>query len=170
MLGGQRQGHVEVGGLEDPEPGQVLLRLHERTIGEDGLAPPVVDDGSVDGCAETAGEDPVALGLQALVEDVDSGRLGSAVARPGSWSSITETRYCISHHLLRSGRPVWVAIHPYYERHQPDRTPRPDVIHAVSSSRSMCSAMTTVRCRTSAREPGRLILRSMRRSGRTAHR
>ena len=41
-------------------------------------------------------------------------------------SSITETRYCISDHLLWSGRPSWAAAHPCYEHLCPDPTPPRD--------------------------------------------
>src|SRR5262249_4411821 len=37
-------------------------------------------------------------------------------------SSITETRYCISDHLLRFGRPSWATAHSYYEHPWPDPT------------------------------------------------
>ena len=74
-LGGEPQRHVEVGGLDDPEAGDVLLRLQVRPVGEHRLPVPAVDDGGRAGRREAAGEDPVAVGLELLVEDVDRGHL-----------------------------------------------------------------------------------------------
>ena len=44
-LGGQRQGGVEVRGLDDPEATDVLLGLEERAVGDVTSRPGVVDDG-----------------------------------------------------------------------------------------------------------------------------
>ena len=63
-LGGEPERHVEVGGLDDPEAGEVLLRLQVGPVGEHRLPAPAVDDGGRVGRPEAAGEDPVALGLE----------------------------------------------------------------------------------------------------------
>ena len=57
------------------------------------------------GRPEAAGEDPVALGLEPVVERVDGGLLVRG-GRGRLLSSITETRYCISDHLLWFGAPL----------------------------------------------------------------
>ena len=76
-LSRELQRHVEVGGFHDPEAGQVLLRLEERPVGEHRHAAAVVDDGGRGrATARPAGEDPVALGDEAVVEHVDRRHLG----------------------------------------------------------------------------------------------
>src|SRR6266700_7723466 len=70
-LGGELERHVEVGGLHDPEAGEILLRLQEGPVGEHSLLASVVDDGGRAGRREAAGEDPVALGYETVVEHVD---------------------------------------------------------------------------------------------------
>src|SRR6185312_9041378 len=57
----------------------------------------------------------------------------SGVARP-SWSKITETRYCISDHLLWSGDAPWAAAHPCYEHPCPDPTPPPGCLSRTSGT------------------------------------
>lgn len=42
---GELERHVEVGGLDDPEADDVLLRLQEGPVAEQRLPTPVVDDG-----------------------------------------------------------------------------------------------------------------------------
>jgi hypothetical protein len=75
-LGGELERHVEVGSLEDPEAGEILLRLQERPVGEYRLLAPVVDDGGRAGRREAGGEDPVTLLLEPVVERVDGRLLG----------------------------------------------------------------------------------------------
>src|SRR4029079_16984510 len=75
-LGGELERHIEGGCLDDPEAGKVLLGFQERSVGEHRLLSPIVDDGGRARCPEADGEDPVALGLEPLVEDVDGRRLG----------------------------------------------------------------------------------------------
>src|SRR6185295_10615317 len=70
-LGGELERHVEVGGLDDPEAGEILLRLQERPVGEHRLLASVVDDGGRAGRREAAGEDPVTLRHEPVVEHVD---------------------------------------------------------------------------------------------------
>src|SRR6185312_17190001 len=60
----------------DPEAGEVFLGLHERPVGEHFLAVAVVDHGGRVLRAESAGEDPVTIRLESLVEDVDRSHLG----------------------------------------------------------------------------------------------
>src|SRR5882757_10781714 len=70
-LGGELERHVQVGGLDDPEAGEMLLRLHERPVGEHRLLASVIDDRGRTGVCQPAGEDPVALRDQPVVEDAD---------------------------------------------------------------------------------------------------
>ena len=74
-LGGELERHVEVGGLDDPEAGEILLRLQEGPVGEHRLLASVVDDGGRAGRREATGEDPVALRLEPVVEHVDGRHL-----------------------------------------------------------------------------------------------
>ena len=70
-LAAQRERGVEVGGLDDPEAAEVLLRLGERAVGDDGLAVLRVHDGCDLGRFEAAAEHPLAGGLDLGVERVD---------------------------------------------------------------------------------------------------
>src|SRR4249919_3757926 len=51
-----------------------------------------------------------------------------------SVSLITETRYCISDHLLWFGAPPWAAAHPCYEHLCPNPTPLPDFFRGLSGT------------------------------------
>src|ERR1022692_5328316 len=70
-LGGELERHVEVGGLDNPEAGEILLRLQEGPVGEHRLPTSVVDDGGRAGRREATGEDPVTLRPEPVVERVD---------------------------------------------------------------------------------------------------
>jgi hypothetical protein len=52
------------------------------------------------------------------------------VARPAV-SSITDTRYCISDHLLWFGHPLWAATHRCYEHLCLDPTPPPGFLSRI---------------------------------------
>src|SRR4029077_17060641 len=73
-LGGELERHVEVGGLDDPEADEILLRLHEGPVAEHRLLASVVDNRGRAGRPEATGEDPVTLRHEPVVEHVD-GRL-----------------------------------------------------------------------------------------------
>src|SRR5262249_39115366 len=100
----------KVGGLDDPKAGEVLLRLHEGTVGDDRLVIAVVDDGGRVGRPEPAGEDPVTLGLEPVVERVDGGLLGRRL-RAGA---VVDHGEQVLH--VRSppvaGRPSWAPLTP----------------------------------------------------------
>src|SRR6185437_732145 len=49
-------------------------------------------------------------------------------------SLITETRYCISDHLLWFGAPLVGASHPCYEHLCPDPTPPPGCLSGLSAT------------------------------------
>ena len=67
-----RQGGVEVGGLDDPEPSDVLLGLQERAVGEEKITPLLgPDHGRARRRVQTASEDPRPLLQQRLVERID---------------------------------------------------------------------------------------------------
>ena len=66
--GGQRQGGVEVGRLDDPEAAELLLGLGEGAVGGDGLGAGGVDHRGHVGGVQAAGEHPGALGLELVVE------------------------------------------------------------------------------------------------------
>src|SRR5215472_12142727 len=70
-LGGELERHVEVGGLDDPEADEILLRLQEGPVGEYRLLAPVVDNRGRAGRREATGEDPMTLRLEPVVEHVD---------------------------------------------------------------------------------------------------
>ena len=70
-VGHERERGVEVGRVDDPEAGDVLLRLDEGPVGEDRLVTSAVDDRRGLGCGEAAREHPVAPGPEPLVELVD---------------------------------------------------------------------------------------------------
>src|SRR5487761_2640688 len=73
---------VEIGSLDDPESGQVLLGLHEGPVDDERLATSVVDDGGSVGPAEAGGEYPVAPGAEPVVEYIDRRGLGGG-GEPG---------------------------------------------------------------------------------------
>jgi hypothetical protein len=69
---GVAAGGVEVGGLDDPEPAQLLLGLGEGAVGgQDVAALGGVDDGGGVGGVQAAGGDPRTLLLELGVEGVD---------------------------------------------------------------------------------------------------
>lgn len=70
-FGGELKRDVEIGGLDDPNAGEKLLRLQEWSVAEHRLPTTVVDDGGCARRSESAGEEPVAIGLQAIVERID---------------------------------------------------------------------------------------------------
>src|SRR5688500_16962975 len=70
-LGGDLQCRVEVGCLDDPETAEVLLGLGERSVGRDHLVTGGVDGGRCLDRLQATAEDPVAVGLELLVERVD---------------------------------------------------------------------------------------------------
>ena len=67
-LGGERQGLVEVLGLDHPEATDVLLALEVRAVGDDVLALGVVDDAGGARALEASAEHPVAGGHDLVVE------------------------------------------------------------------------------------------------------
>src|SRR5579859_6834922 len=120
-LGGQPERHVEVGRIDDPEAGEVLLRLHEGTVGEQCLITPVVDHSGRAGHPEATGEYPVPLGLEPLVEHVDR----SVLVRGGEAGRVVDHGKQVLHREIiscRSGRPWRAAVHPCYEQPCPDPT------------------------------------------------
>src|SRR5215204_5190804 len=74
-LGGEFERLVQVCGLEDPEAGEVFLRLQKGSVGEQRLILAIVDDGGRGRGGKASGEDPVTLGLESVVERVDGYRL-----------------------------------------------------------------------------------------------
>src|SRR5260370_38899387 len=59
--------------------------------------------------------------------------ISSGVAEPAV-SSITETRYCILHHLLWFGVPSRAAAHPCNEHPRHDPTPPPGLLSRLSGT------------------------------------
>src|SRR6478735_8580743 len=74
-LGGELEGHVEVGGLDDPEAGEILLRFQEGPVGEHRLISATVDHGGRAWLCQAVGVDPVGLGAELVVERVDGRHL-----------------------------------------------------------------------------------------------
>jgi hypothetical protein len=60
-LGGELERHVEVGGLDDPEAGEILLRLQKGPSVNIASSPRLSMTVAVLGDARPAGEDPVTL-------------------------------------------------------------------------------------------------------------
>src|SRR5215471_3716831 len=121
---GELERHVEVTRLNDPEPGDVLLRFQERPVGDYRLAAPVVDQSGRAGRPEASGEDPVALGLEPFVEHVDGSHLG----RGGKAGFVVNHGNQIFH---LGSSPVFGGgrrrpAHFYYEQVCPNPTPPPD--------------------------------------------
>jgi hypothetical protein len=92
-LGGELERHVEIGGLDDPEAAEVLLRLQKGpsvTIASPPrLSMTVAVLGEARPPAKTQWPSAWSRSLNTSIAAISSG-----VARPaGSW--ITETRYCI---------------------------------------------------------------------------
>src|SRR6266511_5775520 len=123
---------VEVLGLDDVEPAEVLLRLGERAVGGQDVAIGLAHDGGRVGLVKAAGEDPGAGRLHVLLDEQDLlvGLLhlliGHAVA--GLALDGMDGQQVPRH----GGPPSWwrarPASHPYYERPGPDG-------HVLSSSR-----------------------------------
>src|SRR5207245_1658671 len=76
------------------------------------------------GRPEATGEDPVALGLEPVVEHID----GSHLVRGGQVGRVVDHGNQVLHlgsSPVVLGRPSWAAAHPYYEHLCPDPTPPP---------------------------------------------
>lgn len=98
---GELTDDVEAGRLDDPEAAEVLLGFQERPVGEQGPAAPGVDHGRGRGRCEAAGDDPVAAGHEPVVEHTIAA-ISAGVAELVV-SSSTDTKNCMSDHLLRAG-------------------------------------------------------------------
>jgi hypothetical protein len=114
-----------VGDLQDPEAGEVLLRLQERAVGVRRPGTAVVDHGGRAGSGEAAGEEPEPLGLEPVVEGVDGGVLD----RGGGAGAVVEH----GNQILHGGHLLWMvapdgAVHPCYERTGPDPTSAPEFL------------------------------------------
>src|SRR5579875_2957963 len=112
-LGGQFEGDVQVGGVDDPEPTDPLLGLEVRPVGEDRLVARTVDHRGGGRGPEAAGEDEVALGGQLVVEHPGGGhgRLGLLGGPVGAVlaGGRVEVRLLAVHReqVLRHLRPPW---------------------------------------------------------------
>ena len=82
---------------------------------------PVVDDGRRDGCAEAAGEHPVAFGLEPVVEHVDGRRF---IGRGQAGRVVDHGKQVLHVRIISRGSrcPRWATSHPCYEEPGPDST------------------------------------------------
>ena len=110
-LAAQRERGVEVGGLDDPEAAELLLRLGERAVGHDASSPSVAcTTVAMLGVVEAAAEHPRAGCLELGVERVDLlERLLHLVGRRAAGSSglwCTDNMYWVMVLVLSGGRRV----------------------------------------------------------------
>ena len=116
-----RQRGVEVGGLDDPEAAELLLRLGERAVGGRSTSPfcDPDDRGGVGG-VQPAGEHPGARGLHLLVDGVDVGvhllRSPRRRASASPSTMCTDSMYCVIGSLLVSESGTVPLPQPVYER------------------------------------------------------
>src|SRR6476661_1010044 len=113
-LGGELERHVEVGGVDDPEPADVLLGLEVGPVGDHRGLARAVDDGRGRGLLEATGEQPVAVGLELVVEGTRRGErllhllLGPVLAELVALGRAVDGKQVLRHvDLLGPGRSVW---------------------------------------------------------------
>ena len=140
--GSELERDVEVGRLDDPEAGEVLLGLDERAVGEDQLAPAAVGHGRVVRRGQPAAEDPLAVGPELVVERVDRAGRGVVDVVAG----VTDDSEEVVHGFISCGcgSPWWAALHPHHELDCTDPTPAALFVQGVRVVNAQSSGISLV--------------------------
>lgn len=67
----ENQSHFAIRGVDNPETGNVLLRLKERPTAKQGLALSIINHGSRVGGSDSARQDPLIIGSEFFIEDIN---------------------------------------------------------------------------------------------------